>query len=129
MSDPNSPAKNRPGLWASAAAVAAKTPESRNRYVDFLRALSICAVVVGHWLMAAPYIDGGGIQISSMLEHQPWTRWLSWAFQVMPVFFLVGGYANGLSWRAARRDGRPYAEWLQLRLQRLVGPVLPLIAF
>jgi len=129
MSDMNSPVKSRPGLWARAVSAAARTPQTRNRYVDFLRALSICAVVVGHWLMAAPYVNGGGIQIGSMLEHQEWTRWLTWAFQVMPVFFLVGGYSNGLSWRSARRDGRSYADWLQLRLQRLVGPVLPLIAF
>jgi hypothetical protein len=115
------------GLWASAAAVAARTPASRNRYVDFLRALSIFAVVFGHWLMAAPYINGGGIQIGSMLEHQAWTRWLTWAFQVMPVFFLVGGYSNGISWRSAQRHGRSYAAWLQVRLQRLIGPVLPLI--
>jgi len=115
-------------LWTRAAAVAAQTPESRNRYVDFLRAVSIFAVVFGHWLMAAPYVDAEGIHISSMLEHQQWTRWMTWAFQVMPVFFMVGGYSNGISWESARRHGRSYAEWLQLRLQRLVGPVLPLIA-
>jgi len=107
--------------------MAARTPDSRNRYVDFLRALSICAVVFGHWLMAAPYVDSGGIHISSMLEHQQWTRWMTWAFQVMPVFFLVGGYSNGISWQSALRKGQGYSEWLQLRLQRLAGPVLPLI--
>ena len=114
-------------IWTRAAALAAGTPEARNRYVDFLRALSILAVVLGHWLMAAPYVDGDGIHISSMLEHQTWTRWMSWAFQVMPVFFLVGGYSNGISWVSAQKHGRSYAEWLQLRLQRLAGPVLPLI--
>ena len=107
--------------------MATKTPESRNRYVDFLRALSICAVVFGHWLMAAPYISDGSIVISNMLEHQAWTRWLTWGFQVMPVFFLVGGYSNGISWQSATEKGKSYSEWLQLRLQRLVGPVLPLI--
>jgi hypothetical protein len=114
-------------IWSRAAGLAAATPESRNRYVDFLRALSICAVVFGHWLMAAPYVDGAGIHISSMLEHQQWTRWMSWAFQVMPVFFLVGGYSNSISWQSAQRKGQSYGEWLQLRLQRLAGPVLPLI--
>jgi hypothetical protein len=34
-----------------------------------------------------------------MLEHQEWTRWMTWIFQVMPVFFLVGGYSNGISWQ------------------------------
>ena len=118
---------SRRNIWAQAANLAARTPESRNRYVDFLRAVSICAVVFGHWLMAAPYVNGGLITISNMLEHQEWTRWLTWAFQVMPVFFLVGGYSNGISWQSAQRKGRTYSEWLQVRLLRLIGPVLPLI--
>jgi fucose 4-O-acetylase-like acetyltransferase len=119
---------SRGGIWSRAAAVAAATPDTRNRYVDFLRALSICAVVIGHWLIAAPYVTGGELTLSNMLEHQEWTRLLTWIFQVMPVFFIVGGYSNGVSWNAARRDGRPYSEWLRGRLQRLVGPVLPLLA-
>jgi hypothetical protein len=117
----------RKNAWTQARSLAARTPDSRNRYVDFLRAVSICAVVFGHWLMAAPYVDDGGINITSMLEHQQWTRWLTWAFQVMPVFFLVGGYSNSISWQSARRKGRSYSEWLQVRLQRLAGPVLPLL--
>ncbi|MBT8072490.1 MAG: acyltransferase, partial [Xanthomonadales bacterium] len=119
--------KSKTNIWSQAAALAAKTPESRNRYVDLLRAVSIFAVVFGHWLMAAPYVSDGGVQITSMLEHQQWTRWMTWVFQVMPVFFLVGGYSNGISWLSAQSKGRSYAEWLQVRLQRLVGPVLPLI--
>jgi hypothetical protein len=121
------PADPGRGIWVQAANLAAKTPETRNRYVDFLRAVSIFAVVFGHWLMAAPYVNDGGIVIASMLEHQAWTRWMTWAFQVMPVFFMVGGYSNSISWQSAQRKGRSYNEWLQVRLQRLIGPVLPLI--
>ncbi len=40
--------------------MAEQTPESRNRYVDFLRAASIMVVVFGHWLMAAPVITEPG---------------------------------------------------------------------
>jgi len=118
---------SKSNIWTQAVSLAAKTPESRNRYVDFLRAVSICAVVFGHWLIAAPYVNGGGIHIGSMLEYQEWTRWLTWAFQVMPVFFFVGGYSNGISWQSAQSKGHSYSEWLQVRLQRLTGPVLPLI--
>jgi fucose 4-O-acetylase-like acetyltransferase len=118
----------RSNIWSRAAAVAAATPDTRNRYVDFLRAFSICAVVIGHWLIAAPYVSGGELSLGNMLEHQPWVQWLTWVFQVMPVFFIVGGYSNGVSWNSARRAGRPYSEWLRSRLQRLVGPVLPLLA-
>jgi hypothetical protein len=41
---------------------------------------------------------------------------------------MVGGYANGISWRAALRDGKSYATWLEARLRRLVWPILPLLA-
>ena len=45
----------------------------------------------------------------------------------MPVFFLVGGYANALSWRSARARDVPYAGWLRARLRRLLVPVVPLL--
>jgi hypothetical protein len=84
-------------------------------------------VITGHWLAAAPYVVGGQLTLGSMLEYQWWPQLLSWGVQVMPVFFFVGGYSNGVSWKAATRDGRGYAEWLSGRLQRLAGPVLPLL--
>jgi len=114
--------------WAHARSLAEQTPESRNRYVDLLRALSICCVIFGHWLIAAPWVDGGTIRLDHMLALQPWTQWLTWLFQVMPVFFVVGGYANAASWEAARRSELPYREWLAARLHRLLGPVMPLLA-
>ena len=82
------------GLWAQAQGMALQTPVTRNRYVDFLRALSILAVISGHWFMAAPHVVKGNLTVSNMLEIEPWTRWFTWGFQVMPIFFLVGGYAR-----------------------------------
>jgi surface polysaccharide O-acyltransferase-like enzyme len=115
--------------WSRAAELADRTPPSRNRYVDFLRALSMLVVAVGHWLAAAPYFDATStLTASHTLTVAPWTAWLTWIMQVMPIFFMVGGYANGISWRAARRDGRPYAAWLEGRLRRLIWPILPLVA-
>ena len=47
------------GIWTEASKMAAKTPPERNRYVDFLRAISIIFVITGHWLIAtAWYVDG-----------------------------------------------------------------------
>ena len=84
------------GMWAKAAEMAGKAPPARNRYVDFLRALSIMAVVSGHWLVAAPVIGvDGAVAGKNLLGVLPWTQWLTWGFQVMPLFFLVGGYSNG----------------------------------
>jgi hypothetical protein len=116
-------------VWSRAAGLADRTPPSRNRYVDFLRAISMLVVTVGHWLAAAPYFDATNtLTTSHILTVAPWTAWLTWIVQVMPIFFMVGGYANGISWRAARRDGKSYAAWLEGRLRRLVWPILPLLA-
>lgn len=114
------------GLWGQAEALARQTPASRNRYVDFLRALSICAVVLGHWLVAAPHLVDGVMVGDHLLGLQPWTQWLTWGFQVMPLFFLVGGFSNGVSWSATLAKEGSYATWLVGRLQRLINPVLPL---
>jgi hypothetical protein len=90
--------------------------------------MSMLVVTVGHWLAAAPYLDATDtLTTSHVLAVIPWTSWLTWILQVMPIFFMVGGYANGISWRAARRDGKSYAAWLEGRLRRLVWPLLPLL--
>ena len=115
------------GLWAQASGLAAKTPEDRNRYVDFLRAVSILFVITGHWLIATAYYVDGELRPGDLLDTEPWTRWLTWIFQVMPVFFIVGGYANAVSLESAERKGQAYASWLAARLNRLVTPVLVLI--
>lgn len=127
MTETSSNSKKRRTLWTRAAEAASKTPESRNRYVDFLRALSIMAVISGHWLVTTAYFSNGQLTLGNMLEFQEWTKWLTWGFQVMPIFFFVGGYANGVSWNAAMRDGKSYNVWLKARLERLIGPVLPLL--
>jgi hypothetical protein len=115
------------GMWQRALFYADQTPEARNRYVDFLRALSISAVVVGHWLISAPYFENGSPAYSHLLDLEPWTRWLTWLFQVMPVFFFVGGFSNGVSWESALRKKTSYREWFDSRSRRLIGPVLPLL--
>ena len=112
---------------ARAGKVAEATPESRNRYVDFLRAFSILVVVFGHWLVAAPEVIDGEIRIGHALTDIPWTRGLTWVVQVMPIFFFVGGYSNALGLRASQRKGVPYSKWLNDRLRRLIIPVLPVL--
>ncbi|MDP9442082.1 MAG: acyltransferase, partial [Actinomycetota bacterium] len=107
-----------------AARLAAATPASRDRYVDFLRVAAIAIVVLGHWLMLAVEFRDGRLGGANVLEIEPWTQWLTWVFQPMPVFFIVRGYANAASWSAARRDRLGYAAWLHGRLSRLLRPTL-----
>ena len=114
-------------IWSQAKEIAAVTPDERNRYVDFLRAVSILVVVTGHWLIVALYYHDGSLTPGNLMEVRPDTQWLTWLFQVMPIFFIVGGYANAVSQESARRRGVGYAGWLAARLHRLVTPLLALI--
>lgn len=118
---------NKPTIWGRAKALAEQTPANRNRYVDLLRALSISAVVLGHWIMAAPYLQANSAHMEHLLDIQPWSRWLTWIFQVMPVFFFVGGFSNGVSWDGAQKKQQSYSQWLESRFRRLLGPAIPLI--
>ena len=97
-------------VWIRACNAAENTPASRNRYVDLLRAISINAVVIGHWLVLAPIVEDGQFRLDHLLGFAPWTAWLTWGFQVMPIFFIVGGFANGVSIDSARRKGQGYKD-------------------
>ncbi|MDH3756812.1 MAG: acyltransferase, partial [Gammaproteobacteria bacterium] len=99
-------------IWSQASELAAQTPAERNRYVDFLRAVSILIVVVGHWLIATAHYVDGTLTPGHLLKSEPGTQWLTWLFQVMPIFFIVGGYSNAVSLESARRKGDQYAVWL-----------------
>jgi len=115
------------GIWSQAKSMATQTPEERNRYVDFLRAVSILMVITGHWLIVALQYKDGTLIPGDLLVMQPQTQWLTWVFQVMPIFFIVGGYANAVSLESARRKEIGYAGWLAGRLHRLVTPLLALL--
>ncbi|MFF5505513.1 acyltransferase family protein [Streptomyces roseolus] len=104
----------------SARELAEGTPASRDRYVDLLRVVSLGVVVLGHWLMAAVTQDGVGNLLAVVPELQAAT----WALQVMPVFFFVGGFAHALAHRSRPR----YADFLRARLRRLLRPTMVFVA-
>jgi surface polysaccharide O-acyltransferase-like enzyme len=114
-------------IWSQAREMATQTPQHRNRYVDFLRSVSILIVIAGHWLMTTAYYVDGNLTSEHIFKIQPLTQWLTWLFQVMPIFFIVGGYSNAVSLESAHRKGIGYAGWLAVRLHRLVIPLLALL--
>lgn len=70
-----------------------QTPAHRDRVIDFLRAAAILVVCVGHWLMAGVYVnDAGELKRTGLLSVADFIHPLTWVLQVMPIFFLVGGF-------------------------------------
>ena len=109
--------------------LADRTPPSRERYVDFLRALSIVVVVLGHWLAAVVVWRDGEVGGHNALDVVDGMWALTWVLQVMPLFFFVGGFANLKSWRALRDRSGDYTEYLSGRVVRLMKPTAVFIAF
>lgn len=108
--------------------LAERTPATRERYIDLLRALAITMVVLGHWGITVIGYDRAGRPTGhSALGDLPWAWPLTWVAQVMPVFFLVGGYANAASLAARRSRGGDATGWLIDRSARLVRPTTALL--
>lgn len=112
----------------SVATLVAATPPTRERTVDLVRAASLVVVVLGHWLMAVVRVEDGEVTLGNALADVPQLRYATWLFQVMPLFFVVGGFADLVSLDAAGRRGTSYASWLQGRMRRLLTPTVGLIA-
>ncbi|MGW2046566.1 acyltransferase family protein [Streptomyces sp. NPDC001858] len=121
-----------PGPRRAAAGVAARidaaTPPQRDRAVDALRAFAILGVVLGHWLVTALVADGGTLRAASPLGPLPWLAPVSWVFQTLAVFFMVGGHVATRSLASTRARGGTYPTWLRARLARLFKPVVAVLA-
>lgn len=110
------------GKVKATAAVAAPT---RDRYVDFLRGLSICVVVMAHWFVAMnrfrfEFRQGTVVVHDIVLITGLWP--LTWVLNIMPLFFFVGGFSNHLTYETMRAKGLGFGAFMRVRLLRLARP-------
>jgi hypothetical protein len=112
----------RSHLNAGRPGAASSVMMDRNRYVDLLRVLAIGGVVYGHWLLVSITYAHGRLSGANAIDYVSWAPWVTWAFQVMPLFFLVGGYVNARSWPSHRALGQTWTVWVRDRALRLLWP-------
>ena len=94
--------------------------------VDLLRAVSIGVVVLWHWSLSITHWRDGALTMPNPVGDVPGLWAATWLLQVMPVFFLVGGYANLAGWQAVGRAGDgATGRFLRSRMRRLLGPLVP----
>ena len=99
----------------------------RDKYVDFIRAFSLLVVVAWHWVFTIIVWEDDGPHATNPIG---FTRgiWLAtWAFQVMPVFFYVGGYGHLRSWEKSQERGVNIWSFVGVRLKRLAIPTFALL--
>jgi hypothetical protein len=122
------PAATPPQTDPSIDALVDATPERRDRVVDFLRAVSIGVVVLWHWTFSVTHWGGGSLHMPNPIGDVPGLWAATWLLQVMPLFFLVGGYANLAAWEAVVRSGGGATGFWAKRFSRLVRPVAVYLA-
>ncbi|MFJ5232209.1 acyltransferase [Kitasatospora sp. NPDC088391] len=115
-------------LRRAATTTDARTPATRDRALDGLRALALLSVPVGHWMLGGLTLTDGVLHNASPLGALGFMAPLSWVLQMLGVFFLVGGRASALSWRRAAARGTGARQWLRGRTLRLARPVLGVAA-
>ena len=109
--------------------LAAETPATRNRIIDFWRVVAIIVVILGHWLAAGIWVQRtGDVELMNAVQLLPFSAWVTWLVQVMPIFFFVGGYANARALRRVEAGEQRPSDWITARIRRLYTPVVPLIA-
>jgi len=102
----------------------------RNRAVDFYKAIAMVAVAFGHWVAIAVFKDAdGGLVASNALEFDYSLAWATWALQVMPLFFLAGGFSSAVSLDSHNRKNGTPQDWVANRLRRMMLPTMVLAYF
>lgn len=105
--------------------LAARTPADRDRAIDVMRITALIAVVAGHTLMAISIFRGHVLIWDNLLTTSAVFQFMTWIFQIMPLFFFAGAAACVSSWR----PGTNWGGWLMKRCTRLFRPVFYYLAF
>jgi hypothetical protein len=79
----------------------------RDRFIDLVRVTAMVVVVVLHWLSVMPAQTDGKVVDKNVVTVIPGLWPLTWAGDVMALFFFAGGYANWVSLTSSLRRGGP----------------------
>jgi surface polysaccharide O-acyltransferase-like enzyme len=99
--------------------------DRRELALDAVRALAMFVVVVWHWVLTIAVWEPTGPRVDNPISFVPPLGYLTWVLQVMPLFFLVGGYVTMR--RVVGLDQRGTWAWSRRRTARLAGPAVPLL--
>jgi fucose 4-O-acetylase-like acetyltransferase len=103
------------------------TTGPRDPFVDFVRAFSLLVVVAWHWCFTIIIWKPDGPHATNPIGFTDGAWVATWLFQVMPLFFFVGGYANLSAYRAKQRRGAGLWAFVWGRVKQLAVPSLALL--
>ncbi|WP_187432698.1 acyltransferase family protein [Agromyces mariniharenae] len=108
-------------------AASARGGSARDPAMDLVRVLCVVLVVAGHLLMiGATIVPGRGLVVERTLLETQWIGPLTWIAQIMPLFFVVGGFAGLGAWRRLEASGGTASDYIRSRILRLARPSIAL---
>lgn len=120
--------RNRPPRPSRADSPARRDPAQRDPAVDVARAACLVVVVLLHALMVGVGTGPDGPVLENAMERWPGFAALSWVVQVMPLFFLLGGFSAHTQWTRMRERGASAGAYLAGRVRRLFLPAAAALA-
>lgn len=100
----------------------------RDPGIDLVRALCVLAVMLVHGLQIAVTLDPAGPVLEYATRGASWYPPLTWLLQVMPLFFVVSGFAGAIAHRRLRERGGTATDFVTARVHRLLVPALAPVA-
>lgn len=112
---------------AAAPFTTAPTPPhrlGRDTGIDLMRAICVLGVVLLHAIMVGVTVVDGRPVFANASDGTDWIAPLSWLLQVMPLFFVIGGFSGLLAYRRSRQRGGTARSFVVGRLHRLLRPAI-----
>ncbi|ANJ25936.1 acyltransferase family protein [Agromyces aureus] len=122
---------SRVSASASASASASEAQargRTRDAAIDAARAACLVVVFALHAMMVGVSVGAGGPVLENALEQWDGFAAATWFVQIMPLFFVIGGYSAVSQWRRMHVRGADAAAYVRGRLARLVRPAIALVA-
>jgi hypothetical protein len=100
----------------------------RDELVDLLRSLATTTVVLWHWVFTILVWRADGPHADNPIGYVSGLWSLTWLLQVMPLFFVAGGFVHARAWARDRDRPGAWKHFVARRAIQLGVPALGLIA-
>ena len=101
---------------------------ARDELIDLLRSVSTTTVVLWHWVFTIVVWRADGPHADNPIGYVSGLWSLTWVLQVLPLFFVAGGYVHSLAWAPRRGQPRAWRRFAAGRARSLGVPALVLVA-
>jgi hypothetical protein len=100
---------------------------ARDRVIDLVRSGATTTVVLYHWIFTIVVWRQDGPHPDNPIGYVSGLWCLTWVLQVLPLFFMAGGYTHSLAWAKNRDTPHAWRRFVVRRAGQLLGPALLLV--